>query len=290
MPTGGEDPAKRFETRRFARRVLVLVLGGLLLAAALWALSQRQTLNLRAAAVAPEVSRHTRAMADKPLDVVFSDSILAIPTFVHINEQGRLAGRAIDLWDCVFKQAGVSARYRLLPNLRSLHELLNGGADFLGSRINLGQGSEAFEGKAYYTDVVVPVFEVLRVRDADRQLLVDELWWRQRVAVIRAEAVNARVAALGGRIDIRAANIQQALKLLVGRRVDVLLHVSNRPGEEPRHFQGHDLSGRTLRQISGHGLLSAAAHRASPDLLARINRGISSCRQLLITRDISALP
>jgi len=229
-------------------------------------------------------------LAAQPLDVVFSDAILSLPSYLHRDERGQLAGKVIDLWDCVFKHAGTSAQYRLLPNRRSIQALLSGEADFHGARVIHEQGPKAFDGRLHYTDLVIAGYEVLLVRSADRQLLADELWWRQRVAVVRAEVVNSRVAAMGGEIAIRAANRVQALKLLVGKRVEVLLYTSNSPGEEHKRFQEHDISGRTLGRVNGHGLLSAERHRVSPDLLARINRGISNCRHLLINRDISVLP
>jgi len=286
MPTRQKSPAKRSKARRFAQ----CALGGLTLAVTLWLLSQQQALKLGAAVVVPELLAPTRAMADKPLDVVFSDSILSLPSYLHRDERGQLAGKVIDLWDCVFKHAGTSAQYRLLPNRRSIQALLSGEADFHGARVIHEQGPKAFDGRLHYTDLVIAGYEVLLVRSADRQLLADELWWRQRVAVVRAEVVNSRVAAMGGEIAIRAANRVQALKLLVGKRVEVLLYTSNSPGEEHQYFQEHDISGRTLGRVNGHGLLSAERHRVSPDLLARINRGISNCRHLLINRDISVLP
>jgi len=218
----------------------------------------------------------------EPLDVVFSDSILSLPSYVHKNKRGALAGKVIDLWQCVFNRAGVQAQYRLLPNRRSMQELLGGDADFHGARVAPEQGLKAFEDQLHYTDALVTVYEVLLVRAEDKALLDDDRWWGGKVGVIRGEAVNPRVEVMGGEVAIRAANRDQALKLLVGKRVDVVLYISARAGELITSYQGHELAGRTLSRLNGHGLLSAARHRQSPDLLARVNLGIASCKYLLV--------
>jgi len=254
---------------------------GLALAVMLPAFSAQAGLSPEGSSATPEASKLIRTLADEPLDVVFSDAILALPDYVYVDERGLLAGRLIDMWACVFERVGIKARYRLLPNLRAMHELFKGRADFHGAKINIGTVLKARDGEVHYTEVVTQVHEILLVRRADRHLLGDEPWWQRRVGVVKATLINQKVEALGGVISVRTANFQRVLKLLVSGRVDVVLYLSNLPGEEFKRFQGHDIEGRTLSRVNGHGLLSAARHRVSPDLLGRINREIPICKLIL---------
>lgn len=230
------------------------------------------------------VPGRTQVMSEKPLDVVLNESVKSIPGFLRVNKRGALVGKVVDAWRCVFKHAGVQAQYRLLPNLRAVQELLSDDADFHGSRVTLGKSEKAFEGQLPYTDGLLIGYEVLLARAADKPMLNDDLWWRQKVGVLRAEVVNSRVAAMGGEVALQATNRDQALKLLVGKRVDVLLYASERTGESFTSYEGHELTGRTLNQLDGRGMLSAARHRESPELLARINSGISHCKSLFFPR------
>lgn len=253
---------------------------------ALWALLLGLLLSLTLATgpqvcAAEELGITPAARRLETLDVVFNEAILGLPSYVYVDEHERLAGSLIDMWDCVFERAGIQAQYRLLPNVRAMHELLSGRADFHGAKVNIGRELQAFDGAAHYTEVVAQIYEVLLVRLADRSLLADGLWWQQRVGVVRATVINQKVEALGGSTTIRTENFQQALKQLVSGRVDVVLYLSNLPGRAFKHFQGHDLMGRTLSRVNGHGLLSAARHRTSPDLLGRINREIPVCNLIL---------
>ena len=223
-----------------------------------------------------------------PLRVIYPDSILSFPHYVSVAEGGGLQGKLVDFWDCVFDGVGVAYRNELMPPRRASHELMSGRADLFVAKVKGGDGQPIFNdamngfdlGGGHYTDLVGYVNEVLLVQESNAALLSDDHWLQQRVVVLKASVNNQRLRRAGRAPAVEAGSFEQALKILVSGRADVLLVNTMLAGEVGRSYQGHKLLGRTLRAHGVHGLLSDARHRANPDLLANVNLQIGGCRQL----------